>query len=116
MLLATSDLSRDLYNWAAIIMDSRCFPASSLANNVHNGGYSDDPANGAPPEADRDSPVMLPGMDLANHRPTANVTWLYNREDCGLVLDDRYDGGQPIWNNYGPKPNEQRELLRLGHM
>ena len=106
----TINSPRDLYKWAAAIMDARCFPSSALANNQLVGDYSDAAPNGVPPEIDPDSPVLIPGMDLANHGPTANVTWLYNREDCCLVSDDPYKGGQQIWNNYGPKANEQREL------
>ena len=94
-------------------MDSRCFPGSALANNELVTNNTDDPAIGAPPDIDHDSPVLIPYLDLANHRPTAEVTWLYNREDCCLVIDESYEGGQQIWNNYGPKPNEQRELSWL---
>ncbi len=95
-------------------MDARCFPGAALANNKLVGDLLDDPTNGAPPVVDHDSPVLIPGVDLANHRPSANVTWLYNREDCCLVIDEPYRGGQQIWNNYGPKPNEQRKLRPLG--
>ena len=105
-----ADSHRDLYKWAGTIMDSRCFPGSALTNNELVADFSDNPTVGAPPEVDHDSPVLLPCLDLANHRPTAEVTWLYNREDCCLIVDDTYEGGQQIWNNYGPKANEQREL------
>ncbi len=95
-------------------MDARCFPGAALANNKLVRDNSDDATNGAPPEVDHDSPVLIPGVDLANHRPSSTVTWLYNREDCCLVSDDPYEGGQQIWNNYGPKPNEQRKQHPLG--
>ena len=94
-------------------MDARCFPGSALANNEQVTKCLGDPASRAPQKFDHDSPVLVPGVDIGNHNPTSNVTWLYNREDCCLVVDDPYKGGQPIWNNYGPKANEQRELSSL---
>ena len=93
-------------------MDARCFPGAALANNKFVAERIDVLTIGASREIDHDSPVLIPGVDIGNHSPTANVTWLYNPEDCGLAIDDSYESGQQIWNNYGPKANEQRKFPR----
>jgi len=58
-----------------------------------------------------DSPVLIPGLDLLNHSPTAKVTWNWNVTACVLEADEKFDGGTEILNNYGPKSNEERECI-----
>lgn len=79
--------------WAATILTSRSFHPSSLSN------------------LELDSPVLLPGLDLLNHSPSANVTWLWNDTDCTITSKSKLAGGNEVLNNYGTKGNEERTQI-----
>lgn len=53
-------------------------------------------------------PVLIPGLDLMNHNPAAKVTWSWGHSECGFSNNEAIRGGSQIWNNYGPKSNEER--------
>ena len=108
--------SWSLYKWAATIMSTRCFPASALANSIladrssgSNGTHAGIPSDALEPG----SPVLIPGVDLLNHRPSAKVTWQWTSVNCRLVINENLGAGTPICNNYGQKSNEEckRRLL-----
>lgn len=89
-----------MYKWAATILSSRCFPKSVPASS----GRDSDALIG------QSSPVLCPVLDLANHSPSARVLWII--DDDGYTLsttDHRSRPGEQIFNNYGPKGNEERE-------
>ncbi|KAL9103111.1 MAG: hypothetical protein Q9163_001822 [Psora crenata] len=77
------------YLWSATITSSRSFPGSALPNK----GI--------------DSAVLIPGLDLLNHSPSAKVVWDWGRNDCTIRVDESLTGGSEIFNNYGPKGNEE---------
>lgn len=51
--------------------------------------------------------VLLPFMDILNHRPLAKVEWSAGKEDVGFLVLEDVPAGQEISNNYGPRNNEQ---------
>lgn len=55
-------------------------------------------------------PVLLPLIDLPNHRPLAKVEWRAGDKDVGLLVQENVAPGEEISNNYGPRNNEQREF------
>lgn len=86
---------RDLYIWAATVMSSRSFPSSAIA------------------DAMVDSPVLIPGLDLLNHSPSARVTWTWGSNSCAIAADELLPEGSQIFNNYGPKGNEECKRRRI---
>ncbi|KAK5048076.1 hypothetical protein LTR84_006266 [Exophiala bonariae] len=50
--------------------------------------------------------VLLPLLDILNHRPAVQVEWLARYSFVGLQVLQPYEAGQELCNNYGPKDNE----------
>jgi hypothetical protein len=92
---------RDLYLWASTIITSRAFSSKVLAGAVPDEDLSD--GDGVS--------VLLPLVDLPNHRPLAKVEWRAGEEDVGLLVLEEIAPGQEIFNNYGPRNNEQCMLV-----
>lgn len=46
-------------------------------------------------------------MDAGNHNPDARVDWAYDPGRFGLSVSDRVESGEQIFNNYGPKGNDE---------
>ncbi|KAJ6007732.1 hypothetical protein N7540_011708 [Penicillium herquei] len=86
----------DLYLWAWTILTSRAFSAKVLSSAVEP---SDLPEEGVS--------VLLPLIDLPNHRPLAKVEWRAGEQDVGMIVLENVSPGQEISNNYGPRNNEQ---------
>ena len=57
----------------------------------------------------RSSPVLCPVLDLANHDPSAHVSWIIEEGGYTLLTEDVVTPGAQVLNNYGPKGNEERE-------
>lgn len=89
---------RDLYLWALTIITSRAFSAKVLSGVI---------ADSELPETKVS--VLLPLIDLPNHRPLAKVEWRAGEADVGFVVLEDVIPGQEIANNYGPRNNEQCE-------
>ncbi|KAL8869450.1 MAG: hypothetical protein Q9174_004264 [Haloplaca sp. 1 TL-2023] len=71
----------------------------------HEGRYPCAPfKTGASQEA---APVLLPGLDLLNHSPSAKVTWKWTEDACSIISHVALPGGAEILNNYAPKSNEE---------
>lgn len=107
--------NRDLYKWAATIMSSRSFPSSALMNRLRTSYPQKPGVRGDRKPEDRiepGSPVLIPGLDLLNHRPFAKVTWQWGGESCRLLSNEAIASGCQVYNNYGPKTNEERALSR----
>ena len=93
-------------------MSSRSFPSSALVNSIHvtNPQGREERRN-----IERDdsvepgSPVLIPGLDILNHRPFEKVTWQWGSVNSRLVNNEAVPSGFQIFNNYGPKSNEERE-------
>ncbi|MCJ1463234.1 hypothetical protein MMC07_001839 [Pseudocyphellaria aurata] len=88
-----------IYKWAAVVFTSRSFPGSALANSTERVANT----------LDLDCPVLIPGVDFLNHNPLAKVTWLWGHSECSIINGDTIGRSTQIWNNYGPKSNEQCE-------
>ncbi|GAA6000217.1 uncharacterized protein JCM10292_004039 [Rhodotorula paludigena] len=99
-------LTFDLWLWACTILSSRAFPSSLIDGNKENS-----------------TPVLFPGVDMLNHRPTARVTWsidagVASSASSGsdgsltIVLDEAVGAGEQVFNTYGAKSNEE---LLLGY-
>ena len=102
------DFRRNLYKWAATIMSSRSFPPSCLTNTSKESIKSND-GTARDRYQIKNSSVLIPVFDLANHRPDVRVTWEWNHSDCRLKIDERLEAGAEVYNNYGPKSNEERK-------
>ncbi|KAL2866609.1 SET domain protein [Aspergillus lucknowensis] len=88
--------SWDLYVWASTIFVSRAFSAKVLSGVV--------PDLGVPEE---NISVLLPFIDILNHRPLAKVEWRAGTESVDFVVLEEVGADQEIANNYGPRNNEQ---------
>ncbi|GAD94457.1 SET domain protein [Paecilomyces variotii No. 5] len=86
----------DVYLWASTIIASRAFTAKVLAGVI---GLSDLP--------EETISVLLPLIDVTNHRPLARVEWQAGNEKIGLAVMEDTAAGREIGNNYGPRGNEQ---------
>ena len=97
-------------------MTSRCFPGRAFHARIFS-------SSGATAEAEDHAikkwsaadpstcPVLLPVFDLANHNPEAKVSWTFGPEYCSLTVEEFIGEGEQIYNNYGPKSNEECKLL-----
>lgn len=64
------------------------------------------PLNIIDPTAKEDEVMLLPLVDLLNHKPRAKVDWLSDRG--GFTIEtSNIVGDSQLWNNYGPKGNEE---------
>ncbi|KAL4930787.1 SET domain protein [Aspergillus undulatus] len=88
--------SWDLYLWASTIFVSRAFSAKVLSGVL--------PDLGVPEE---NISVLLPFIDILNHRPLAKVEWRAGIENVDFVTLEYVGAEQEIANNYGPRNNEQ---------
>jgi hypothetical protein len=59
--------------------------------------------------------VLLPFIDILNHRPLAKVEWRAGKENVDFVTLEDVPAEQEIANNYGPRNNEQRTLQHIPH-
>lgn len=46
-------------------------------------------------------------MDAGNHNPNAKVDWAYDPGRFSLTVSEKVEPGSQIFNNYGPKSNEE---------
>lgn len=100
-----------LYRWASNIFGSRSFTSQVMDDTA--------PADRARPLGRRDPDyeilsrlfserfaVLLPLLDILNHRPAALVEWQAEINHVGLQIEQTYHSGQEVCNNYGPRDNE----------
>ncbi|OJJ49053.1 hypothetical protein ASPZODRAFT_91268 [Penicilliopsis zonata CBS 506.65] len=86
----------DLYLWASTIITSRAFSSKVLSGVISDADLPEDRLS-----------VLLPLIDLPNHRPLAKVEWRAGETDVALLVLEDAVPGQEISNNYGPRNNEQ---------
>ena len=55
-------------------------------------------------------PVLLPGLDILNHNPSAKMSWVWDANVCALRIEESISSGCQVWNNYDPKSNEERRF------
>ncbi len=54
-------------------------------------------------------PVLVPLIDMLNHQPLKKVEWRPDERGIGFAILGKLKPGDEIFNNYGPKSNEQRK-------
>ncbi|CAO3697257.1 unnamed protein product [Rhizopus stolonifer] len=88
------DVTWDDFLWAYSVYSSRAFPYRLVD-----------------PSAPEDSEVLFPLVDALNHKPNTKITWSRSGDsDTGsmsFVSGQEYQRGAEIYNNYGPKSNEE---------
>lgn len=116
--------SWELYKWAATIFSSRSFISSLIPDQLLQESKAHNIEGSSPTPQQRSLqmskdiviPVLFPLVDLANHSPTARVTWFTDVKaepmDFSLRTEVGLLAGQQIFNNYAPKGNSQ---LLLGY-
>ncbi len=77
------------YAWAAQVVSSRSFPSSLR----HTAGAS---------------PILIPFADAFNHRPLTKIEWSCTDRGFSMKIIEALSVGSEIYNNYGPKTNEER--------
>jgi hypothetical protein len=55
-------------------------------------------------------PLLYPMIDMFNHHFRAKVEWQLNGGTFSLCLEEKIEQMQQIFNNYGPKGNEERKV------
>lgn len=58
--------------------------------------------------------VLLPFIDILNHRPLAKVEWRAGKGNVAFLVLEDVAAGQEISNNYGPRNNEQCKCYIIG--
>lgn len=86
---------RKEYQWAATVLSSRSFPSRLLSANPND----EDPSNS--------EPILVPILDMLNHRPNHPVTWSTSNGTISYVCETAYSPNDEIFNNYGAKGNEE---------
>ncbi|KAG7835720.1 hypothetical protein KL942_005086 [Ogataea angusta] len=76
--------------WAHLIVTSRGFPYKLIDPNTSD-----------------DAVMLLPIIDLFNHKPRSKVTWIPSFEGFELKLQGGAEKNGELFNNYGPKGNEE---------
>lgn len=88
---------RDLYLWASTIFVSRAFSSKVLSEAIPEEVLTEEVS------------VLLPFIDILNHRPLAKVEWRAGDNDVFFLTLEDVAAGEEIANNYGPRNNEQCE-------
>ncbi|KAK7202762.1 hypothetical protein BZA70DRAFT_312896 [Myxozyma melibiosi] len=89
-----SRLTSELYLWACTVLTSRSFPSKIVFNT-------------AAEEEDSSYPVLIPLVDSLNHYPRTPVVWNVDPSSFALAAATTIEEGREIFNNYGPKGNEE---------
>ncbi|KAJ2740106.1 hypothetical protein GGI20_005981 [Coemansia sp. BCRC 34301] len=102
-LVPESATPRDVFTyenflWAMSVLSSRSFSKGLMANSLCR--------------LTSESEVLLPLLDMANHHPLTPVTWEVDDNAIGFSTKTVAEPGQQIFNNYGPKSNEE---LMMGY-
>ncbi|KAJ2453151.1 hypothetical protein GGF42_003868, partial [Coemansia sp. RSA 2424] len=102
-LVPASVIPRDVltyenYLWAMSVLTSRSFSKELMEGTLCS--------------LTAESEVLLPLLDMANHHPRTPVTWIIDDDGIGFSMDAVVEAGQQIFNNYGPKSNEE---LMMGY-
>ncbi|KAL2350125.1 hypothetical protein BJ546DRAFT_488567 [Cryomyces antarcticus] len=120
-ILKTADLSWqqytwELFVWAATVYTSRSFASNTLLRPNYT-DYSMHRKDGfgawqlcslRPPESAKEPFAMLfPVMDASNHSHSVKAEWSLDETSFGLSLRNEVKAGDQVWNNYGPKPNDE---------
>jgi hypothetical protein len=93
--------ARNLYKWALTTLSSRSFTSSILPQSM---------GDATKQHLSKDTsvfPVLIPLIDMMNHKPLHKVEWRTGENEIGFAVMKTLMPGE-VWNNYGPKSNEHR--------
>lgn len=99
-----TNTARELAKWAITILSSRSFLSELLENATSKPGLLH---RTQIVDTNPSFPVLFPLSDLINHQPEAKMTWGKGDTHMSFILEEEAMPGKPIWNNYGPKSNQQ---------
>lgn len=88
------------YLWASVMVKSRAFPAHLLQGSIAR-------------DIEKDEVMLLPVVDLLNHNPKAEVNWTVESDNGVFFSFTSGPTTGELFNNYGPKGNEEL-LLAYG--
>ena len=106
--------SWELFRWAATIFGSRSFtsevltdtePADQVRMEGRNGVHKSEHEFLKPLFVERFA-VLLPLLDILNHKPVAQVEWQARCSFVGMQVLSSFSSGEELCNNYGPRDNE----------
>ena len=83
---------------------STTLPAPQLKTQVKEDGTIQISQDGVKAGA---KPALLPILDMLNHKPLTKITWQPGQNDIGFTGEEFLEKGTEVFNNYGPKPNQQ---------
>ncbi|KAJ1640251.1 hypothetical protein T492DRAFT_930793 [Pavlovales sp. CCMP2436] len=99
-----------------IISEAAAAPASLLwaRGMYHSRGYTGRIASleaaaaaGLPATDGQADGVLLPVVDLMNHRHGQQITWLVEADGVRFVAGEAVSAGEEVCTNYGARPNEE---------
>ncbi|KAJ1761056.1 hypothetical protein LPJ58_001396 [Coemansia sp. RSA 1591] len=97
VVIPRSELTFENYVWAAAVVSSRAFTESLVSGTAGSDG---------------ETSVLLPLLDMMNHRPLTRVSWITNDATIGFQAGAVIEAQSEVVNNYGAKSNEE---LLLGY-
>lgn len=111
-------LHRDLFRWAITMFTSRSFSSRSITpqDSKYWTTYKTGPDGRRQtvlmdmshvPSEDLDFSVLFPVMDAGNHHHSSPVDWTFDPGRFSLACCKAIEAGQEVFNNYGPKSNDE---------
>ena len=106
--------SWELFQWSATMFGSRSFTSEVLTDTEPADQARMEGRNGVQKSEhdflkqlfmDRFA-VLLPLLDILNHRPIAQVEWQARSTFVGMQILTSFSSGEELCNNYGPRDNE----------
>ena len=87
----------DEFQWAYSAISSRAFPRAKMIENkvVHNNEW-----------LSISEICLYPVLDMLDHHPDAKIEWIMDPTGVKFVTNDNVQPGIEVYNNYGPKGNE----------
>ncbi|KAF3164264.1 hypothetical protein TWF788_001212 [Orbilia oligospora] len=92
----------DLFLRAATIYTSRSFPSKLVGITMDSSIEENTMLSG-----DAGFPVLIPLVDILNHKPNTKIIWEPTQTSFSLIAPETISEGSQVFNNYGPKGNEE---------
>ncbi|CCX10593.1 hypothetical protein FPQ18DRAFT_6260 [Pyronema domesticum] len=97
---STEGYTWELFLWASTVFTSRSFPEKL----TH---WDEKPAEGIRTYDEETTAALFPAVDSLNHKPHTAITWQPTADRLSLISGQQVEAGEEIFNNYGPKANEE---------
>ena len=105
--------SRQDYQWALSIIDSRSFSKDIIRDVVVVRHDRDETSEARILDVCDSGSLLYPGIDFVNHCASTRNTWLRDQDGFSLVCNDKPRPGEELMNIYGTRDNAQL-LLAYG--